>query len=1009
MIALRIKIDTRDRTREWYHEWYDPSERQWRLELAYEKTEEDTKYYYHKKPLLEGGHLADPENEPTVKELRDEDILPVRVDDTMTEGEENGNKLFSISFESGADFLAKYENEWLPIPYFSRSGRRRFNFGPLNWSRMKLIPINRGEDGVTTFDVLLAFDTRTQDKPEAEPEYPLFDDPYADSIQLALCKDELLLADYCSPGQPWSFVDRRLWELAYPELPNQGALKNGNRPKTTYVAFYIFLMNYLAKKSMLPEITLYRNRGDYIDVDMVVDIGNSRTTALLIEDPDKASFNKVRPLALTNFTDPIISTPDKDPVLRLHNEPFDMRLAFRRVNFGHFGPGHSRQFVHPGPVRLGIEANTLLRKAGQVVSPDSSSTFSSPKRYLWDGRKNREEWRFLILPGEPDEPELYIPGITSQLRSDGTYSPDNAGDVGYTYSPRSLMTLAFIEMLAHARSQINSVAYRSPQTGFGYPEKPRRLKRIIVTCPTAMTKLERDALADCARDAVKILGAFDGQNSGLAKVQIVPSKLSADSPTKWYYDEATCSQLVYIYGEIGYKYRGNAKEFFTLYGKPGKDGGKPSLTIGSLDIGAGTSDLMISRYTYEKGDVTTIVPDPLFYDSFYIAGDDILKVMVQNIMLQNPESAFRQALKNMTESDYLQLMRNFFGPDHNDQNYKDRILRRDFNMQYSVPLMTYFLELLSTGAADTTVTYTDVFGSLEPNPAVVEGFLEHTGIDIRRLEWRFKSAEVSTIIEKGIEPLLKKIATVMFAYGCDIILLSGRPASIPVIRDIFLKFYAVAPDRLIVLNNYYVGHWYPFGNNTGYITNPKTIVAMGGIIGHYASELARLNRFVIDKSRLDEGLKSTVKFIEAESDRNQGTPFLSENETSGNLTVSYLPLGLDVRQINMKSYPPRSLYVIDFNRHKISDRIKKRIFNLTGSMPDNYTLQEEAKNEFDRLRNRMPFTITIERSIEDPEQLEVTRIIDRNGEEVIESNIEVHVRSLGSEERYWLDTGEFNF
>ena len=81
------------------------------------------------------------------------------------------------------------------------------------------------------------------------------------------------------------------------------------------------------------------------------------------------------------------------------------------------------------------------------------------------------------------------------------------------------------------------------------------------------------------------------------------------------------------------------------------------------------------------------------------------------------------------------------------------------------------------------------------------------------------------------------------------------------IRDIFLKYYAVSPNRLIVLNDYYVGDWYPFGENTGYIKDAKTIVAMGGVIGHYASEFSNLNKFIINLDLLKKKLKSTVNFI----------------------------------------------------------------------------------------------------------------------------------------------------
>lgn len=147
-----------------------------------------------------------------------------------------------------------------------------------------------------------------------------------------------------------------------------------------------------------------------------------------------------------------------------------------------------------------------------------------------------------------------------------------------------------------------------------------------------------------------------------------------------------------------------------------------------------------------------------------------------------------------------------------------------------------FLELLKRGCKDCNVRYVDVFADCPPNASVISEFKEKLGIDITRLTWRFERDAICTIVRKEIEPLLKKVATIMYSYACDVVLLSGRPSSLPVIRDIFLKYYAVSPNRLITLNDYYVGDWYPFGENTGYIKDAKTIVAMGGVIGHYASE-----------------------------------------------------------------------------------------------------------------------------------------------------------------------------
>ena len=482
-----------------------------------------------------------------------------------------------------------------------------------------------------------------------------------------------------------------------------------------------------------------------------------------------------------------------------------------------------------------------------------------------------------------------------------------------------------------------------------------------------------------------------------------------DEDGSWYYDEATCSQLVYMYGEVGHKYKGCCQEFFNLYGKVDDGDVQPSITVGSLDIGAGTSDLMISKYTYIKGDVTTITPDPKFYDSYYFAGDDMLHALIKNIMLLDENSAFRTELKSLSTRDYRQKIKDFFGEDYNGQTIADRVLRKDFNIQYSVPLMCHFLELLKQNSKDCVVKYSDVFADCPPNDVVIEEFKRKMDIDITTLSWRFNKEAVSEVVRKEFEPLLKKVATIMYSFACDVVLLSGRPASLPAIRDIFLKYYSVSPNRLIVLNDYYVGDWYPFGENTGYIKNAKTVVAMGGVLGHYASELSNLNKFIINLDLLKKNLRSTVNFIEASREGQPIEYFITPDQNRGDITVSSIPETLNVRQIGMDSYPCRALYSIDFNRYKMADKIRKRAILSDEGCPTDAKVMGLVNEAIDTLKKRMPFKINIERDAEDKENLTISSIADKDGNDVMDGNLEIHIQSLGVDEQYWLDSGAFDF
>jgi len=993
--SFDLNINTREKFSLWFHEWYDTTDGVWVLDLAHEVNTETNRYFYKKKDLFENGYLrnATSNTDIDVSSLNDDGIKPLQIDEDMSPGVDG--EIFKMNFTDRNNMLAAFENQWLPIPYFLKRSETRFNFGPLNWSRFKLIPQRNRDASIKSYKVLLAFDTRTSDTSSEYSECPVFSD-FNNEKKFEVCRNEYLLMDFCSPKRETEYINAYLFELAHPGVASVGRIKSGR--KLSYIATYFLLVDYIAQNNLFPAVTLYKDANVVVkDVDMVVDIGNSRTTALLVE--DNSNFNQVNHLELIDYTSLLDDTATR---LNVYKEPFDMRLAFRKVDFGNIGIKGSKQFVYPSLVRLGKEANYLMHQATESDSgKESISTMSSPKRYLWDGKKNKEEWKFMVLEGESTNNILDVPGISEHLQSDGKIAPNASGGQSYHYSKRSLMTFAFLEMLTQAQTQINSDKYRTDR---GDKTMPRRIRRIVVTCPTAMSKLEREALVKCASDAVKLLNLFKEVDY---KVDIVPAAPSfKDTESKWYYDEATCSQLVYIYGEVGYKYKGSCQEFFNLYGKVPQGGGQPVLTIGSLDIGAGTSDLMISRYSYTKGDVTTIMPDPQFYDSFYYAGDEMLNELIKKEMFFSPNSAFRKKLPNIDEKHYRQSLRDFFGPDRNGQTMADRILRRDFNLQYSVPLMYYFLDLLSNGSKDCTVKYADVFDDFPPNERVKEGFKRFFGFGVEELEWDFKAAEVADVISRAFEPLLKKIATIMYAYNCDIVLLSGRPASLSPIRDIFLKYYSVSPNRLILLNNYYVGHWYPFGNNTGYITNPKTIVAMGALIGHYASSLSVLDRFVIDKSKLDQNLKSVINYIEASREGQPIEYFITPEKNEGDLMVSSLPTTLNVRQIGLDSYPSRKLYVIDFNQYRMADRIRNKAITDGNPISDAQVLAR-VKEMVDDLRVRMPFQLTIERDADDKEKLTITSIVDRNGNDLADSMIEINIQSLGADDRYWLDTGAF--
>ena len=160
---------------------------------------------------------------------------------------------------------------------------------------------------------------------------------------------------------------------------------------------------------------------------------------------------------------------------------------------------------------------------------------------------------------------------------------------------------------------------------------------------------------------------------------------------------------------------------------------------------------------------------------------------------------------------------------------------------------------------------------------------------------------------------------------------------------------------------------------------------------------------------LKSNLRSTVNYIEASHEGQPIEYFITPDKNKGDLTVSSIPETLNVRQIGIDSYPCRALYSIDFNRYKIADKIRKKAILSGEDCPTDAKVLGLVNESIDVLKKKMPFRITIERDPEDKENLSIAAIVDKNGDDVMDSNLEIHIQSLGVDEKYWLDSGAFDF
>lgn len=1013
--TIPLKIDLNDNFKMYFHEWFDMEQEKLNLEIAHCFSDNNIWVKKHDLGLL--GYLSDNK----VGRIENDRLIPYKWEEIKDDFDSEGNRIITPmeNEDGGSDCfqmtlnkcrLEKFENQWLPFPFFKINGNGRSDFGPTNWCRFKLTP-GTSEGNLKTYNLLLAFDTRTKYEDEDFEdedlnETPVFANVFDRSKDFALCNNEFSLVDFCSKSFNCEWVDNFILKL----LHNTKSIEEVRikKPKMSYLAQFIFIIKYIQQLNVVPKITLFSDKNvAFGSVDLVMDMGNSRTCVVLFDDSD---FTKVEQLELQNFSNPL-----KNDKLNRLTDSFDMRLAFREADFGGSLIENSLQFVFPSLVRLGAEANELIHKATNLnTGLEKTTTFSSPKRFLWDSRPQQNEWEFVTLLGDQNK-SIWIKGVSEQLNADGSLNIEGTGGIVPHYSRKALMTFSFLEIFAQARMQINSYDFRH---NWGNENTPRRVGRIIITCPTAMSRVEQIALRKCAEDAAVILDRFflanylenTDEKEARKAIKVIPSVknlINTQERTEWIYDEATSAQFVYLFAEVTKRYRNNCREYFDFYGKQRNDLGnynKKSLTIGSVDIGAGTTDVMIAAYKYEDAGQCVLTPVPLFWESFYIAGDDLLKDLVRKLVIEGKNAAIQNKLNEMGKGDISKLILDFFDQDNARKSVTDRQIRSEFNLQVSVPVVLRFLELLNENKVESvTLTFNDVFSLYKPSERVCKHFLEHFGFKIESLTWNYNKEIISKIVESIFDTLVGKISTVLSYYGCDIVLLSGRPTSLKPLSDLFLKYYAVSPNRLITLNDYRIGTWYPFQNGKGYFKDAKSIVAVGAMIANYASTRGSLSGFSLDLSDLIEKMLPTTEYF-AKSENE--TAFISPNINNAIIKDAQLPLRIWTRQLNSNSYPTRPFYVLNFNKEKIEERIKERL-----GIEENIqrVIKDAVEHELERLRGLSPFKFTIEREnyLEDKEALKIVAVEDRNKNEVPITNFSLQVQSMSESENYWLDSGEF--
>lgn len=659
-------------------------------------------------------------------------------------------------------------------------------------------------------------------------------------------------------------------------------------------------VHFIANQSNATAIGSYK----VVDVSLILDIGNARSCGIMVEDHNQPTRGE------DDFKDTyVLALRDLNAPEQIYNEPFVSRIEFSKPNFDYDNrsarSGRPDAFNWPSMVRVGNEAANL---SAHREGNEGNSGLTSPKRYLWNiDPLSNDRWIFnnysylidsktLRQQSKEQVHRAFLNSIGTYFNTEGkAYFALADDDMVYDnlesrYSNHSTMTFMLIEIILQAMVQMNSLAQREKCSS---KNAPRRLKAIILTTPPSMPAEERELYRACVYEALGILWkslGFDKSsprefNFGSSdRRSLGPNALSGSSSATYanktimppipqvYMDwnEAEAGQVVYIYNESQKTYQGNCQDFIRCLRRPNvgtriaerlidhEGNALLSARIASLDIGGGTTDLVIKDYTFKR-DVphysADIIPHDVYTDGFKIAGDDILHDLIRFCIM--PRLA-RPLAKNRIK--FNPVLQELVG-EVNVGNIRNEMLRSQLTQQLLVKIahkLLFHLENVSLFTAECFVTGTvrefledrelnpqlpvtiKRLGPCEmPNPEVIN-FVDNImgrylkGFSIMDFKLSFDIAKINREFMAGhrfnLCRVLTKFGEVIASFDCDLLLLTGRSSKLPAIRSFFMQRVCLPASRVMPMHNYRCDSWYPFKRDGEYIGDPKTTASVGALL-----------------------------------------------------------------------------------------------------------------------------------------------------------------------------------
>ena len=652
-----------------------------------------------------------------------------------------------------------------------------------------------------------------------------------------------------------------------------------------------------------------------IDVNLYLDLGNSRSVGLLFEDnPNEQTFaGNVTPLKILNYNESF----QKGFSYETEDLIFVSSVEFAKPLFTQMS--NSMTFKWPSIVKIGKEAQTLAAKQNSF---GTQTGISGPKRYLWDDIIRNDSWNFSDSKDEQIEGDLLK--YFSDSDSD-EYSDINLTNPPYPQYPRRTMLIHYIiEILNQAYRQINSPEHRLNNHAL----KKRKLKRLVCSFPSGYTKILKD----------RFKKQLDKASIIFCKMMDLDEQIEVDLGL----DEASASQIVFLESII--------KSYKGQLGKIGKyifrTDRNNKFRIASIDIGGGTTDIMVSEYDLNMYDQLGghLNGEIKLLDSTQYGGDDIAKDIIEKFILPQ--------FKNHAGEDNQFFQDLFYGQTPIYKHLKIQCLNL---ILWPLTLMIIRLAmdkkedfLFDQGASLQEFVSRNRFCPSYAGLNDLAKEMKVNGWDIGGFSMENFIIPSKDEINKSIGDLSKSLIRTLYDYSCvlnayrpSFVVISGKLSSLKEIQKKLSLFMPSSPDRIIFLDGFRPGEWYPFLLNDK-INDPKTSVAVGLAMADISRNAQVADGCFVD-IRMDKN--SNINFIGAVSIANTAHPatigedlvLLDIDEQTGrNEYPINEKIAIVYRNVNSGDIPCNPIYKINL-KDKIIPDVNKPVKMKISRDPNDFT------------------------------------------------------------------------